>query len=389
MPAARPRPPALLALAGLGFVSLGLPDGLIGVAWPAMRTTFGVPVGALGALLVATTAGYVTASVASGPLLARWGVGPLLAGSCAATAASLGGWAGARSWPAMVALAVLAGLGAGAIDAALNAWAAERHSPRTLSWLHACYGLGTLLGPVVMSQVLLAARPWRLGYALVAAAQAVLATGFFVSRRRWPAAHGARAALSRTSLAHTLTVGAARLSGLAFFVYAAIEAVAGAWSFSLLAEARGATLGIAATGTGLFWGGLLAGRIVAGLLPAALPPPVLVRSCTVGLVAGAVLVLVASSVPLALLGLALLGAAAGPVFPTLVAVTPRRLGAAHAANAVGVQVAAAALGVAIAPAAVGLLADRIGLEAVAWAMCGCALALLVASETLERNAPAA
>jgi fucose permease len=288
----------------------------------------------------------------------------------------------------MIALAVLAGLGAGAIDAGLNAWAAEYHSARTMNWLHACYGLGTMLGPIVMSQVLLAGRPWRLGYALAAGAQLLLAASFVASRRRWPAAHQSRDGAPRAALGETLGLGGARLSGLSFFLYAAIEAVAGAWTYSLLHEARGVATGPAARGVSLFWGGLMAGRIAAGLLPPSLPPARLVRASALGIAAGTALLLVAWSSAVALLGLALLGVSAGPVFPTLVAATPGRLGGGHAANAVGLQVAAAALGLSLAPAAVGLLAQRSSLEVVPWTLGACALALLVASESLERRAPA-
>ena len=127
----------LLGLAGLGFVSLGLPDGLLGVAWPSLRAGFGLAQDALGALLVATTTGYVLSSFASGPLLARLGLGALLALSCLATAASLIGYALAGAWPLLVALGVLAGLGAGAIDAGINGYVATNHSPRALNLLHA------------------------------------------------------------------------------------------------------------------------------------------------------------------------------------------------------------------------------------------------------------
>jgi fucose permease len=138
----------LIPLSFLAFVALGLPDGVLGVAWPSIRGAFGLPLDALGALLVTATTGYVVASFSSGWLLARFSVGGVLASSCAVTAASLLGYASSPTWPAMVACGLVAGLGAGAIDAGLNTWVAAAHGARMLNLLHACYGLGTSAGPI-------------------------------------------------------------------------------------------------------------------------------------------------------------------------------------------------------------------------------------------------
>src|SRR5919204_2389293 len=148
-------------LAGLAFISLGLPDGLLGVAWPSIRAYFYLPLDALGALLVMFTTSYLLSSFSSGRLLAHINVGSLLALSCLATAASLIGYALAPQWPIMVALGVLSGLGAGAIDAGLNTFAATHFSARAVNWLHAFYGVGATLGPVIMTAVLSAGCPWQ------------------------------------------------------------------------------------------------------------------------------------------------------------------------------------------------------------------------------------
>src|SRR5436190_18788275 len=157
----------LIGLAFLGFISIGLPDGLLGVAWPAMRAYFGLPIDALGGLLVMYTAGYLTASFSSGRLLAHLNVGALLALSCLATGLSLTGYAlSARWWPVLL-LGALAGLGAGAIDAGLNTFAATHFSARIVTWLHAFYGIGAFSGPLLMTSVLHAGRAWQMSYAIV------------------------------------------------------------------------------------------------------------------------------------------------------------------------------------------------------------------------------
>jgi fucose permease len=169
----RQRTALLVALAYAAFVSLGLPDGLTGVAWPSIRTTFGLPLNALGALATTAMIGYLVSSFSSGRMLARLGVGGLLALSCLATAISLLGYGSAPLWGVMVGLGLLAGLGAGAIDAGLNTYAAENFSPRTVNWLHASFGLGAATGPMVMSSVISAGQSWRLGYLIVGVAQLI------------------------------------------------------------------------------------------------------------------------------------------------------------------------------------------------------------------------
>ncbi len=155
------RSSALLALNFVAFVSLGLPDGLLGVAWPSIRRTFDLPLEALGALLVPFTMGYVASSFASGPILGRTTVGALLAASCLATGVSLSGYAVAPLWPLVVAAAFVAGLGAGAIDAGVNAYVAVHHDAATLNWMHAAYGIGAAAGPLTMTAVLGSGRPWQ------------------------------------------------------------------------------------------------------------------------------------------------------------------------------------------------------------------------------------
>jgi fucose permease len=394
------RPFLLLALSYVGFVSLGLPDGLLGVAWPSIRASFGLPLDALGPLLVASTSGYVLSSFASGGLLARMSVGTLLVLSCLATATSLLGYALAPAWWVMVAFGLLAGLGAGAIDAGLNTHVATHHSARTLNWLHAFYGLGAAGGPVLMASVLMMGLAWQRGYALVALGQVILAACFLATVRFWPPPGGAgapgrpggpagtsAAAPRPASSAGTLRLPAAWLGIVAFFVYTGLEASAGAWAYSLLTESRRVSAMTAGTWVSVYWGGLTAGRLVFGFLVGAAPLHVLLRASILGIVVGAGLVTLDLGPHPTFLGLALLGLACGPIFPSLIATTPERLGDAHAANGVGFQIAGAALGQSLLPALVGVLASRMGLEVVGPALLVAAVTLFAAHEAIVR-APA-
>ncbi|MFW6288459.1 MAG: MFS transporter [Spirochaetota bacterium] len=175
----------VVALAFIAFVSLGLPDGLLGVAWPGIRREFGLPLDALGVFLVASTTGYMVSSFLSGALMRAMGVGGLLAASCAATGTALAMFTFAPVWPVFVAFGSLAGLGAGAIDAGLNNYIDRNHGRNLMQWLHASFGVGITLGPLIMTAGLSLTGAWELGYRVVATAQLTLSLAFLLTRRRW------------------------------------------------------------------------------------------------------------------------------------------------------------------------------------------------------------
>lgn len=387
----------LVVLAYCGFVSLGLPDGLLGVATPSILATFALAPEDVGALLVAFTTGYLVSSFASGTIVARLGVGTLLAASALATAISLGGYATTGSWPVMLACGALSGLGAGAIDAGLNTWVATHHGPRTVNWLHACYGVGASAGPLVMTAVLAAGRPWRLGYALVGAGQLVLALGFAATTRLWSRpADAPGAVLAPAQPAHggahapvraTLRLPAAWLGAACFFVYTGLEATTGVWAYSLLTEARGVPIAAAGTWVSAFWGGLTAGRFLFGFVAERAPLATLLRASFAAAGVGALLLASNAGDVASAGGLVLSGLAMAPIFPSLIATTPARVGLRHTGNTVGLQVAAATLGAALLPAATGVLVGRLGFEVVAPTVVVAAVALAALHELLERLSP--
>jgi MFS family permease len=176
----------LFPIAILAFVSLGLPDGVLGVAWPSIRHTFGLALSQLGVLLTAATAGYLIASFGSGTLVLRLGVGRLLVASSVLMVVSLGIFALAPVWPAIVLAGFLSGLGGGAIDAGINGFAASSFSPRRTAWLHASYGAGAAIGPLVMTGVLTVGASWRLGYAAVTAVLIGMTAAFALTVNAWP-----------------------------------------------------------------------------------------------------------------------------------------------------------------------------------------------------------
>lgn len=377
----------LISLSYIGFVSLGLPDGLHGIAWPSIRVSFQLPLDALGTLLVLFTLGYLLSSFNSGRLLARLGIGVLLALSCLATAISLLGYALTPGWWLMVGWGWLAGLGAGAIDAGLNLYAATHFSARMVNWLHACYGFGATSGPVLMTAVLDSGYSWRWGYAIVGLAQLLLAVCFGLTRTQWaqnpgapetPASTGVRQASNR----RTLSVPIVWLSIAVFFLYTGLEAAAGAWAYSLFTEARGIPMMTAGTWVSFYWGIFTIGRVLSGVVVGFASVPYLLRYCISGIALGALLLWLAPTHAVGFLGLACMGFAAAPVFPSLIATTPGRLGAMHTANGVGLQIAAAVLGASLLPAVLGMLAHRLGLEVIGPGLFVVALLLLTLYEAL-------
>jgi fucose permease len=387
------RSAALAGLAGLAFVVLGLPDGLLGVAWPSMRATFGVPLDALGALLTAFAAGYVTSSFAGGRSMRAFGLGGLLALSCGATGLSLLGYAATTSWWTVVGLALVAGLGAGGIDAGINTYAAMRHGPRFLNVLHACWGVGAATGPAIMTAVLASHRPWQAGYVAVAAAQIATALAFAVTRRVWARSQAGDAnhphAEAAPPIAESLRLPAARLGVLLFVCYTGLELGVGAWAFTLLTEGRGMSATRAGAWTSLYWVGLTCGRLLGAALVAHIGSRLLLRSAMALLVAGLALFAASLAPSWDLAGLVIAGTAAGPIFPTLIAQTPGRLGERHAVNAVGFQIAAAALGQALWPSVLGMLGASLGLEALARGLLGLSLVVLAVNEWAGAARPSA
>lgn len=383
----RRRAGLLLGLAYAAFVSLGLPDGLTGVAWPSIRAGFGLSLDALGALTFTGTIGYLLSSFTSGKMLSTIGVGWLLVLSCLATAVSLLGYAAAPAWLVMVGLGLLAGLGAGAIDAGLNTYAAENFTPRTMNWLHASFGLGAAIGPLLMSSVIAGGQSYRLGYLIVGVAQLILASLFAVTRKQWHAhaEEGRPEPVPSAAMRRTLALPAAWLSILLFFLYTGLEFSAGIWLYTLLTEARGVQPAEAGVWVSVYWGALTVGRLVSGAIVARITVRALLQLSMLGAIVGVLLLWLNFAPWLSWTGVALLGMSLAPMFPSFVSLTPARMGPAHSANTIGFQIAAAMLGGAALVALFGLIADRFGLEMLGPFLLVVAVLMALAFEVLERR----
>jgi fucose permease len=407
-PAPAPHPPpaaspvravrtSVLVLAYFAFISLGLPDGLLGVGWPSIRSEFGVSTDAVGLLLFVGMVGYLTSSVVAGFTIARIGVGPLLAGSTALASIALAGYALSPGLWLMVGLALIGGFGGGGVDAGLNAYAAGAFGPRHMNWLHAFFGLGVAIGPIIMTAVIGSGNSWRLGYGIVSTAQALLALAFVLTLRAWnertPGAEPAAA--KRTAPARvpvpvgqTLALPALWISVVAYAVYVATEVAAGLWAFLLLTESRGVGRTVAGLCVSGYWASLFVGRLFQGVVAERLGTVRVLVGSMVGMLLGSVLVAVPAGW-LAAVGLFVIGFSAAAVFPLLTLTTADRVGAAHADRAIGLQLAGSSLGAAIIPAGIGVLLSRVSVEALGPALVGLSLLLLALYGVVSRLAPAA
>jgi fucose permease len=379
---------------GLGsFVVLGLPDGMLGTAWPSMRHTFGAPVGDLGLILLAVTAGSVLVTSFVGILIRRLGVPALLAvaGSCAALGAA--GFALAPGLWLVLGVAVLVGAAAGMTDGGLNTAVALSGRPRLLNLLHGAYGVGTAIGPLVVTAAILTGS-WRPAYVALLALDLVLAGSWLLHRRHdhhrsastgQAAVAGPRPAAEWSPRRYGWMVAA----GMSvFFIYTGLEVGAGQWEASFC---RG-HLNLPPSATGLatfgYWASLTAVRIGLALLPRPVPPQAVVRwGSAVAIIATAVIWWQPDTAA-AVAGFAVLGAALAGVFPALIALTPVRIGERRAQHVIAWQVGAAAAGGAGISALIGLLIGTTSLAILGPSITVLAMLLIGAELVLARVAPA-
>lgn len=376
------------ALAFAAFVSLGLPDGVLGIAWPSVRHAFNLPVSRLGVILTAGVCGSLVSSFLSGQIVRTIGVGPLLLVSSIIVVLGLTCTALSPAWHFVVAGALLGGLGAGAIDAGINSFAAERFSPRVVTWLHACYGVGATTGPLLMTLCLTLGAGWRVGYGVIASLMTVMACLFAFALPLWGSAHmqgphvepDADIVIAPATAFEALRRPAVWMNVVLFFLYTGTEVTAGQWLYSLLTEARGYATGVAGAIVGGYWGSLTLGRVVFGQLAHRFGAGAMLRVATIAAPLAAMLIWRPPTPGLDAFGAAVLGFSLAPIYPLLVSVTPQRVGRRFAAQSIGFQVSAATIGVATVPGLAGILARERGLETVPGYIFAATVLLLVLQE---------
>ncbi len=388
------RPPLTIVLiAYVAFIALGLFDGLLGVAWPAMRATFDLPLDALGLLLMVSAIGHILASFGNGRFIQLTSIATLLILAQILRGGSLFFQAVAPSWLLVVVIGLIGSLGVGVLDSSLNTYAAARFRPRLLNWLHASFAVGASLGSLLMTallgiELLNEAGSWRFGFGILAAANLLLAVVFFVTRRQWTLPHqhlpSDSAAQSSITTRDTLKLPIVWVSILTLFLYTGLEISVGRWVFTLAVDSRGLTETTAGVWTTLYWGSFTVGRIILGFIETNTER--LVRLMLLLVTLGAGTFALNLSETMSLVGLLLIGFGLAPVFPALIALTPQRINPEHAPNAIGFQVGAAGTGAAVLPGIAGVLGHKINLELMALFFLATAVLLFLAQETATRMA---
>ena len=353
----------LLLIIYLAFISLGLPDSLLGSAWPSMYPLLGVPVSYAGILSMIISFGTIVSSLNSDRLTRALGAGRVTAISVGMTAAALFGFSISTQFWMLCLWAVPYGLGAGSVDAALNNYVALHYESRHMSWLHCMWGIGTMVSPMVMGRVLAGGGPWTAGYRYIALFQIALTAVLFLSLPLWQkrtdeTAEGGTAPQA-LSLGQVFRLPGAKEVMLCFFCYCALETTAGLWASSYLTLTRGVAADTAASFASLFYIGITAGRAACGFLTLKLSDTQMIRLGQGVLAVGVAALLVPGPQLLALAGLVLVGVGCAPIYPSIIHATPDHFGADRSQAVIGIQMASAYVGNLVMPPLFGLLANNI------------------------------
>ena len=352
----------LLAVIYLAFISLGLPDGLLGAAWPVMYPEFGVPVSFAGLVSVTITLGTIISSLLSDRLTRRFGAGKVTVVSVLMTAAALLGFSfGGKFW-LLILWAVPYGLGAGGVDAALNNYVALHYSSRHMSWLHCMWGIGASVGPYIMSFALTGIG-WNGGYAIVGVIQILLVVGLMFSLPLWrgATAEGETVTAAPLTVPEILRIPGAKAVFVTFFCYCALESTAGLWASSYLVLHKGMEEELAASFAAMFYLGITAGRFVSGFLTARFSDHTLIRLGQGIIFLGVFVVLLPLPAGITVAGMLVIGLGCAPIYPSVIHSTPETFGADKSQAMIGVQMASAYLGSCLMPPLFGLIANHISI----------------------------
>jgi fucose permease len=353
-----------------------------------VRDTFHLQQDSIGWLFLGTSSSYFLASFFTGRLLSSMGIGLLLALSSVLVALSGFGYGLAPAWLLFAACSLLHGLGSGAIDTGLNHYVAHHFAARHMTWLHACYGVGATLGPVVMTSAIASGGSWREGYLTVAVTLAILSLLFAITRKRWDAPGDVAETETEApsvGIMQTMRHPLVRLHVVIFFLYTGLEVTVGQWSFTILTEARHVPLERAGGWVAGYWASIVAGRVISGFVVERVGIDRMLRASMAVVVGGAILFAANPPHPFSAVALSIIGLGLASIYPCLMTRTPQRLGRALAAHAIGFQVGAAMLGAAALPGLSGLLAQRFGLEQIAIGAVLMALTLFALHEWLLRR----
>lgn len=355
----------LLVCIYIAFISLGLPDGLLGAAWPTMQTDIAAPLSAAGAVSVIITVGTIVSSLLSDRLTRRFGAGPVTAVSVAMTASALFGFSQVTAFWQLCAWAVPYGLGAGAVDAALNNVVALHCKARHMSWLHAFWGVGASIGPHIMSAFLTGPYSWHGGYIAVGAVQVLITAALFGSlplfRRLKTIKTDEEALVAPIGTREALKIPGVKAVVISFFSYCAAEMTLMLWTSSYLAHYRQLPAEAAATLAGLFYLGMMLGRFVNGFLAEKFADALLIRIGVGVTLCGTLIIALPLPTAVTATGLLVIGLGCAPIYPCIIHSTPLRFGTERSGAIIGIEMAGAYAGSCVMPPVFGLLGEHVSM----------------------------
>ncbi len=355
----------LLAIIYLAFISLGLPDGLLGAAWPSMYQQLGVPVSYAGVISVIIALGTIVSSLQSDRLTRALGTGKVTLISVALTAIALFGFSTSHSFLMLCIWAIPYGLGAGSVDASLNNYVALHYESRHMSWLHCMWGIGASVGPYLMGLALVGGHGWTAGYRYVGLIQIGLTLILLLSLPLWkgrneaPGMDSDEPTLSQPlSLKEIIAIPGAKSVMICFFCYCALETTAGLWASSYMVLAKGIAAETAAQFASLFYIGITVGRAANGFLTMRFSDTTMIRFGQLVMLGGIILTFLPWQ-PTTLVGLIVIGLGCAPVYPCIIHSTPAHFGAERSQAIIGVQMASAYTGSCLMPPVFGLIANHL------------------------------
>ncbi|WP_443869204.1 MFS transporter [Mitsuokella multacida] len=357
----------LLAIIYIAFISLGLPDSLLGAAWPVMHEDLGAPLSYAGIISMIIAFGTVVSSLQSDRLTLWLGTGKVTAISVAMTAAALLGFSASSEFWMLCLWAIPYGLGAGGVDAALNNYVALHYRSWHMSWLHCMWGVGAATGPYIMGMALEMGKGWPAGYHIIAVMQVVLTIILFASLPLWKERKDEVQADSGhkrkpLSLREIFWIPGAREILVAFFCYSAVEQTCGLWASSFLNLSKGISAEQAASFGAMFFIGITVGRAINGFFAMRMHDESMIRMGQVLILLGIVTVMLPAGDAVALAGLILIGLGCAPIYPCIIHSTPTHFGKEKSQAIIGVQMAAAYIGTMLMPPLFGILANHLSIS---------------------------
>lgn len=377
----------LLIIIYVTFISLGLPDAVLGSSWPRMYMDLNSSIASAGLVAMIICGGTIISSLFSARLINRWGTANVTIVSVSLTAIALGGIAFVPNFIWLCLLAVPLGLGAGAVDSALNNFVALHYNAKHMNWLHCFWGIGATSGPLLMALFLMKDNGWRTGYLVIGVLQIILVLVLFITLPMWRRAKirtGPSEVKAEVKISVLLKIKGAKSALVGFFCFCAIEMTAGLWGSTYLVLYKDISVVTAAKWVSFFYIGVTVGRFIAGLISVRVSNINMIRGGQFLIIVGATLMIIPLTNQFQLMGFIILGLGCAPIYPSMLHETPHRFGKEISQGIMGIQMATAYIGSTFVPPLVGYATNRVGFGIFPIVILGFVVLMMLSTENINR-----